>query len=462
MMPHYLLISALFSLALLTSPTQAAPVSEWTLDNGLKLVVQEDHRSPIAVVQIWYRVGGAYEYDGITGISHALEHMMFKGTDDLKTGEFSEIVSANGGRQNAFTSADYTAYYQQWGAENVELSFRLEADRMRDLKLVEDEFAREIRVVAEERRLRTDDNPQSYAYEVLRATAYETSPYRQPVVGWAEDIENMSVDDLRDWYRQWYAPNNAIVVVVGDVEPDNVYALAKKHFGPLKPENIVSPKRRPEREQFGTKRFEVKRSDARVPSLMFAFKAPTLPQIKRQESAASEAETYALDVAAALIAGGKSSRLYNSLVRNKKLAASISSGYSSVSLFTSLFYLVATPAPGVALGDLEQAVIEELNAMKSDPPTAEELDRIKTEVIAGQVYEQDSPAQQAILIGSLEAVNLSWRLKEEYVDELAKVSAEQVTAAMSKYLVPDHMTVGHLLPKQPAPTAPAASGGAAQ
>lgn len=434
----------------LAAQQDAEVISEFVLDNGLKLIVQEDHRAPVAVVQVWYRVGGADEHDGITGVSHALEHMMFKGTESLEPGEFSEIVAARGGRENAFTSADYTAYYQEWGAENVEMSFKLEADRMRNLKLTEETFEQEIKVIAEERRLRTDDNPSAYAYEVLRATAYETGPYRQPVIGWAEDIENMQLADLKAWYQRFYAPNNAIVVVVGDVDPDVVHALAKAYFGQLAAEDIPPPRLRTERTQTGTKRTDVRRADARVPSLMLAFKAPSLPEIARGEVDAEPGETYALDVASAVLAGDGASRMHNALVREQGLATSVYAGYSSVSRLTSLFYMVATPAPGTSLDALEAAMLEHIHALKETPPSEAELARVKAQVIAESVYERDSPSYQANLIGSLEAVGLGWQIKADYADEIANVAPAEVSAAAARFLTPERMTVTRLMPEEDA------------
>jgi zinc protease len=233
-------------LALLTAGiTRAdARTHEFMLDNGLKLVVQEDHRAPVAVVQIWYKVGAGYEQDGATGVSHALEHMMFKRTKNLATGEFSRIIADRGGRENAFTSLDYTAYFQQWSKDDVELSFKLEAERMQHLLLDETEFTTEMKVIAEERRLRTDDDPQALAVEVAQTVAWQTSPYRQPVIGWAADIASMRLSDLRAWYERWYTPSNATVVVVGDVEPAAVKALADRHFGSIARRDIEPPRAR--------------------------------------------------------------------------------------------------------------------------------------------------------------------------------------------------------------------------
>ena len=421
---------------------------EYMLDNGLKLVVQEDHRAPVAVVQVWYRVGSAYEYDGITGVSHALEHMMFKGTRDLAPGEFSAIVAARGGRENAFTSSDYTAYFQQWAASNIELSFKLEADRMQNLVIKDEEFAKEINVVLEERRLRTDDNPQALAIEAARASAYQTSPYRYPVIGWEADIKGMTGQDLRDWYQRWYGPDNAIVVVVGDVKPDEVHELAKTYFGPLPGRNIAPPKNRPEVPQAGPKRMSFSSSKARIPYLVIGFKTPTLPQL--EDGQVEEWELYALDVLSETLAGDKSARLQRNLMRGREIASSVGAGYSSASLLTTLFYFHGVPREGNSLDTLEQAILDEVQNLKATPPTEAELNRIKTQVIADSVYEFDSMQHQAIIIGSLEAIGLDWRLRDTYVDKISAVTAEQVQAVAKKYLVAERMTVTHLLPRQEA------------
>jgi zinc protease len=220
------------------------PVHEKVLDNGLKVLVKRDDRAPIVTSQVWYKVGSSYEFGGFTGVSHVLEHMMFKGTENLEPGEFSRIIAANGGDENAFTGRDYTAYFQTMAADRLAVSFELEAERMRRLALPEEEFLKELEVVKEERRLRTDDDPESLTFEQFNAAAYEASPYRIPIIGWASDLDSMQVGDLRDWYRQWYAPNNATLVVVGDVDPEQVFALAEEHFGPLQPEQIAAPKPR--------------------------------------------------------------------------------------------------------------------------------------------------------------------------------------------------------------------------
>jgi len=442
-----LMLAALLGVATQAGAAHGTGTHDYTLDNGLRLIVQEDHRAPLAVVQVWYRVGSAYEHDGITGVSHALEHMMFKGTKKLRVGEFSSTVAARGGRENAFTSDDYTAYYQEWSADNVELSFELEAERMRNLVIDDAEFAKEINVVLEERRLRTDDNPHSLAYEAARATAYQTSPYRYPVIGWESDIKNMTAADLRAWYQRWYGPNNATVVVVGDVDPEAVHALARKHFGPLAPSDIVQPKPRPEVAQSGTKRVTVVSEKAQVPYLMMGYKAPVLPDAVRG-GGVEEWEIYALDVLAETLDGDDSARLRRNLVRGRELAAEIDAGYSSASAMTTLFYFSAVPRDGTTLAELEEAIAAEIEALKKHPPSEEELERIKTQVVADDVYERDSMQHQAIIIGSLVSVGLDWRLKDDYVDHIRAVTREQVLKVADKYLDPSSLTVARLEPEQ--------------
>jgi zinc protease len=419
---------------------------EYMLNNGLKVIVQEDHRAPVAVVQVWYRVGSSSEYDGITGVSHALEHMMFKGTEKIPPGQFSEIVSARGGDENAFTSTDYTAYFQTWSADNVALSFELEGDRMRNLLLAEPEFKNEIRVVLEERRLRTDDNPRALLGETARSVAYQTSPYRQPVIGWAADLQNMRIEDLREWYKRWYAPDNATVVVVGDVSPEQVLALAKKHFGPIARQSIAGPKSRPEVLQQGTKTVTVTSDKTRVPQLYMAYKVPVLNDALAPDSEIKEWEIYALDVLAGTLDGGPSARLPRELVREAKLAANVSADYSSTSRLATLFSFAAAPSGANTLEDLQRAIVNQIEKLQKEPPTAAELDRIKTQVVADRIYQRDSMFYQGLIIGTLESVGLDWRLNDKYVQNIKAVTPEQVRLVAAKYLLPERLTVAKLLP----------------
>ena len=440
---------AVFATILLTACFGAAAnqTQEFILDNGLKLVVKEDHRAPVAVVQVWYKVGSSAEYDGITGVSHALEHMMFKGTTKIAPGKFSEIVAAHGGTENAFTSTDYTAYFQTWSADKVGLSFELEADRMRNLLLDESEFKKEIRVVLEERRLRTDDNPRALLGEAAHAVAFQTSPYRQPIIGWAADLEAMQIDDLKTWYRRWYAPDHATVVVVGDVDPKAVYELAVAHFGAIPSHNIAPPRSRPEVPQRGEKSITMTSDKARVPQLYMAYKAPVLNEALATDASIAPWEIYALDVLAETLGGDPSARLPRELVRTASLAASVSVNYSSASRLSTLFSISAAPSGAHSLDALEAAIESEIKKIQATAPDPGELERIKTQVVASSVYERDSMFYQGMIIGMLESVGLDWRLNDEYVQNIKAVTPAQVQAVAQKYLVPERLTVAKLLPE---------------
>lgn len=449
-MLHRILALLLFAPALMAGED----VHEFKLDNGLKLIVKEDHRAPVVVTQVWYKIGSSYEHNGITGVSHVLEHMMFKGTEKLAPGEFSRIIAANGGRENAFTGRDYTAYFQSLQNDRLEVSFELEADRMRNLLLLPEEFDKEVRVVMEERRLRTEDDPKSLTYERFNAAAFMVSPYRQPIIGWMDDLQHMKVGDLEHWYKRWYAPNNATVVVVGDVEPDQVLALAKQHFGPLKPEAVEPVKPRAEPPQLGEQRLTV-RAPAQLPYLLMGYKTPVVG------ADTPEWEPYALEVLAGILDGGNSARLPTELVRGSGVAASAGAGYGPYSRLNTLLLLDGTPATGQDVAAVEQALREQVRRLREQPVTSEELQRVKAQVVAHDVYQRDSLFYQAMQIGTLETIGLDWRLMDQYVDRVRAVTAEQVQEVARKYLVDDHLTVAILEPQAgaaPAPRRPAPAG----
>lgn len=430
--------------------TGCGQVHETTLENGLKVIVKEDHRSPVVVSQVWYRVGSSYEPEGLTGISHVLEHMMFKGTTNHKAGEFSRIIAEHGGRENAFTADDYTAYFQQLEKSRLPISFELEADRMRNLLLRDEDFQREVRVVMEERRLRTEDNPQALAYERFMATAYQVHPYRHPVIGWMEDLERMTLKDLQRWYDRWYAPNNATLVVVGDVDPKEVFAMARKYFGPI-PTRVVEPPRPPiEPPQTDMRRAQL-RVPAEVPYLLLGYHAPVL-------TGGEDREQYALAVAAGILSGGQSARFATRLVRGKQVAADVSAEYNPAGKYPPLFIIGGTPASGHDIKALEAAVRDEIERLRSEPVSEGELKRVKAQVVADEVYERDSVFGQAMVIGTLETVGLDWRLEEEYVQRVRAVTAAEVQAVVKKYLVPSNLTVVGLDPlpldRGPRPTQP--------
>jgi zinc protease len=413
---------------------------EFVLDNGMKLIVREDHRAPVVVSQVWYKVGSSHEHSGITGISHALEHMMFKGTRKHPPGAFSRIIAEHGGRENAFTGRDYTAYFQQLEASRLPISFELEADRMRNLTLPADEFAREIEVIKEERRLRTEDDPQALAWEQLYAAAFTAAPYGNPIIGWMNDLDHMTVEDLRQWYRHWYAPDNATLVVVGDVVPDEVHRLAKRHFGRLKAgRDDANIKPRIEPLQTGERRVTVK-APARVPWVVMGYKVPVL------RTAGDDAEAYALEVLAGVLSGGSSARLQRHLVREQGLAAEAGAGYNLYARHDDLLIVSGTPAGDTDAAKLEAALREQIARLREEVIADAELERIKAQVVASNVYERDSVFYQAMLIGMLETVGLDWRIADRYVEKVQSVTPEQVREVARKYLTDDRLTVAIVEP----------------
>jgi len=438
-MKFRLLIIALCYLPMAANST-SVKVYERDFENGLKVLVKEDHRAPVVVSQIWYKVGSSYESGGITGISHMLEHMMFKGTEAYPAGEFSRIISENGGRENAFTGRDYTAYFQTMEKSRLEVSFKLEADRMRNLRLNADELKKELEVVTEERRMRTDDKPRSKMQEYFMAIAFSNSPYRNPVIGWPSDIANYKVEDLQKWYQGWYAPNNATLVVVGDVDSDAVFALAEKYFAHIKSSKIETIKPQAEIEQHGVRKTTV-RLPAKLPYILMGYKVPVLNTVE------NETDAYALEVLAGILDGGNSARLASKLVRGQQIAVSAGAGYNMITRLPELFLLEATPATGKTVFDMEYALKEEIYNLKAKLVSDEELQRVKAQVLASAVYERDSNFYQAMQLGMLETVGLGWQKVAEYVDKVNQITAEQVRDAARKYLLEDKLTIAYLNPQ---------------
>jgi len=415
-------------------------VHETTLSNGMKVLVKEDHRAPVVVSQVWYKVGSSYEDNGITGVSHVLEHMMFKGTEKHGAGEFSRIIAENGGSENAFTGRDYTAYFQQLEKSRLPISFQLEADRMRNLTLPQEEFKKEVEVVMEERRLRTEDNPSALTVEQFYATAFVSSPYHNPIIGWMNDLKNLNVDDLKTWYGRWYAPNNATLVVVGDVEAQAVFELAEEYFGKLTPSEVRTLKPRPEIPQLGERSITVK-APAKLPYMLMGYKVPVV------NTATEEWEPYALEMLAGILSGSGSARFPRELVREKQIAAGVTAGYDLFARQEDLFVIDATPAEGHSIEELRSAIEEQIARIKAEVVSEEELARIKAQVVAHKVYEQDSVFYQAMQMGLLETVGLGWEKLDEYPDRVRAVTAEQVRAVARKYLVNDSLTVAILEPQ---------------
>ncbi|MBZ0104607.1 MAG: insulinase family protein [Sulfuricella denitrificans] len=406
----------------------------------MKVIVKEDWRAPVVVSQIWYRAGSMDEQNGTTGVAHVLEHMMFKGTRKVPAGQFSKIIAEAGGRENAFTNHDYTAYFQQLKSDKLPLAFKLEADRMENLVLTEQEFAKEIQVVMEERRMRTEDKPQALVYEQLNAVAFNAHPYHHPVIGWMDDLENMRVEDARTWYQRWYAPNNATLVVVGDVRHEDVYKLAQKYFGPLKAHPL--PIRKPQQEppQRGIKHVLIK-AQAKLPYLAMAYRVPAI------RNAGNDSDPYALEILSGVLDGHAAARLNQALVRESRLATEVGAGYGAISRGPGLFLIEAMPSEGKTVLELEQGIRHEINRVQRDGISEEELQRVKAQVVAAQVYQRDSMFYQAMLIGQMESAGLSWRDEKTMLERLNSVTAEQVQAVAQKYLQDDGLTLATLDPQ---------------
>jgi len=435
------LTRALLVLALAAAPCQAATdAGEHKLANGMRVIVKPDRRAPVVVVMVSYQVGGIDEVNGVTGVAHVLEHMMFKGTPTVPAGEYSRLVAEVGGRENAFTSHDFTGYFAVLQKSQLELALRLEADRMTNITLAADEFAKEIKVVMEERRWRTDDRPRALVYEQLLATALTAHPYRNPVVGWMSDLQSMRVEDARDFYQRWYVPNNATLVVVGDVEPQAVLALAGRYFGKIPARAL--PERKPQEEpaQLGVKRVTVK-APAELPYVMMAFRAPALRDAER------DWEPYALEMLGAVLDGGDAARLNRTLVREERIASSADAGYDGIARGPGFFYLSATPTPGRTVAEVEQALRREMAKIIEQGVTAEELDRIKAQAVAAHVYQRDSMFFQARQIAVLEAAGISHRTLDLQLKKLRAVTPEQVQEVARKYFRDDAITVATLDPQ---------------
>jgi zinc protease len=446
----------IFLLAIPSISFAEISVQEFKLSNGLKLVVQEDHRSPVVVSQVWYRAGSLDEVNGKTGVAHVLEHMMFKGTKKIPAGQFSRLVAAAGGKENAFTGTDYTCYFQQLEKSHLPLSFKLEADRMANLLITDEEFAKEIKVVMEERRWRTEDKPQSKVNEQFQATAYRAHPYSRPIVGFMNDLENMTAADAREWYNNWYAPNNATIVVVGDVKAQDVYKLATQYFGKIKQK--VLPARKPQTEptQIGERRVTVK-APGKLPYLMMGFHAPTLPGLESTSAPKTpeqDWEPFALEVLGGVLSGNDSARLNQKLVRETSIAVDVGAGYDSTARGReALFELIGTPSEGKTVAELEAALTAQIELIKTGGVTQQELDRVKAAVIASDVYQRDSMFYQGMQIGQLVTMGYDWRMLKTYPDKIKAITSEQVQAVAKKYLVKDNMTIATLDPQPIDPNA---------
>ncbi|MBF0564673.1 MAG: insulinase family protein [Nitrospirae bacterium] len=414
-------------------PQVKLDVKEYKLENGLKVLIVEDHKAPIATFQVWYRVGSIYEHAGKTGISHLLEHMMFKGTPRFGSKVFSNIIQKHGGTDNAFTTKNYTMYYQTLISSRLDLSIDMESDRMVNLMLRPEDFKSERQVVMEERRLRTDDNPQDYLLEEVTSKAFAVHPYGNPVIGWMKDIESITVGDLRKYYENYYNPSNAVIVISGDVNPESAMKMIKEKFGPIPGRIVERPAVPAEPQQTEEKRITVKKQ-AQMPALLMVYHVPSIPQ----------KDSYALDVLATIFSG-KSGRLYQNLVRNQRIALNAMAFYSGLSLDPDLFYFSGTPAQGKDTSELENSLLKEIDMVKTNPPSEQDVQKAKNQIEASFIMGQDSIYFQGEILGMYEMLG-DWHLKDKYLDEINIVRPEDVQRVAQKYFTKENRTAGVLLP----------------
>jgi zinc protease len=422
----------------------AAQVHTYTLANGMTLWVKPDRRAPTAVHMVWVRVGSMDEVDGTSGVAHVLEHMLFKGTPTLAAGEFSRRVAALGGRENAFTSKDYTGYFQQIPAQQLEAVMRLEADRFANNQWPDAEFAKELEVVKEERRMRTEDNPRALLHEMLAATSLTASPYRRPIVGWMSDLEAMTAQDARDFYRRWYVPANAVVVVAGDVDPLQVKALAEKYYGAI-PARAV-PDRKPQQEpaQQGLRRFEFK-APAEQAYVALAFKVPRITGV---QPSPEHDDALALTVLSAVLDGYSGARLERALTQgDQRLADSVGASNGLMGRGPQFFYLEGVPAKGQTTEALEAALRAQVHKVATEGVTESELQRVKTQWVASEIYKLDSVFNQARELGVAWALGLPPDHGTQLMAKLRQVTAAQVQAVAQKYFGDDQLTVAVLRPQ---------------
>ncbi len=439
MTQRYRAALAAASLCWAAMPAHAEKVTDFTLANGLQVVVIEDHRAPVVTQMVWYKVGAADEAPGHSGIAHFLEHLMFKGTDDVPSGQFSAIVEAQGGSDNAFTSWDYTTYFQRVAADRLDMMMTLEADRMRDLRLTEEDVTTERQVILEERNQRTDSDPAALFGEQLRAAQFLNHPYGLPIIGWRHEIEQLDRQEALDFYRTYYAPNNAILVVAGDVDPAQVRTLAEKHYGPLEPTATIPPRERPqEPPQRAERRLAMADPQIAQPYVSRSYLAPARKSGDQKQAAA-------LAVLAELLGGsGTTSVLAKALAFDNPKAVYVSADYDGEAMDDGLFSLAIAPVPGVSLDEAEAAMDGVIDQFLKDGVDPAALERIKAQVRAAQIYGNDNVEGLAQRYGEALAVGLTIEDVKAWPDVLQSVTADDVMAAARQVLNRDNAVTGHL------------------
>ncbi|RKG32753.1 insulinase family protein [Acinetobacter guerrae] len=424
-----------------TQSQLARTTFETTLTNGLKVIIREDHRAPIALTQIWYSVGSSDESGNILGVSHALEHMMFKGTTKVPDNEFTRLSRIYGGRVNAATSSNYTNYYQLYPNAYLPMALELEADRMTNLVLRQNDFLTEMNVVMDERRQRTDDNPRALAFERFKWLAYPTSHARQPVIGYMKNLQNIQLDDLKNWYKTWYSPNHATLVIIGDVDAETTLKQVQKYFGHT-PKQISTERNDVlEFDRVGYRHMEVE-LPVHVPNLYMAWNVRSIKTAKNPQDA------YALTIIQALLDGHISSRLQQRLVRDKKILSSISVNYDPYNRGDSLFTITALPADGVSLASAQDTIQKEIDILKTELIEPVELERVTNNFVSNLIYSQDDIIGQAQMIGLLEVNGLSYRLVDDLPEHYQTVTPQDIQRVANAYFVKSNLTTLYLEPEQ--------------
>jgi zinc protease len=412
-------------------------VFETRLSNGMRVILLENHKTPMVTFQVWYRVGSRNEEWGKSGLSHLLEHLMFKGTKNVSAEQFIRTIQENGGNYNAFTSEDFTGYFEDLSTDRVHVALDLEADRMQNVVFTDEEFNTERMVVLEERRLRTDDNPQAYLIEQINAAAFQAQPYHWPTIGWADDLARLTPEDARRYYQLYYNPKNAFIVAVGDFKRDELLAGIEKAFGSISKGTEPPRYQYKDPPQMGERRVYARR-DAQVPAVAMAFHVPNI----------SDLDSYVLDVISTILSGGKSSRLYERLILKDRLAISADAQNQLLSVDPNLFYVFAELLPGKDVAEVEKAMEQELERLRTEPVGERELQKAKNQLEAAFVFQQDSLFVQAMLLARHEIVG-TWKTVDDYIPSIRKVTPEDIQRVAGRYLVPDKRTVGVLVPISP-------------
>ncbi len=426
------------------TPALADDVTTFQLENGMDVVVIQDNRAPVVTHMVWYRTGAADEAPGHSGIAHFLEHLMFKGTDDIAPGEFSAIVEAQGGNDNAFTSWDYTAYFQRVAADRLDLMMKLEADRMRDLKLLEDDIVTERAVIIEERKQRTDSSPGALLQEQMRAAQFLNHPYGIPIIGWKHEMEALDRQAAFDHYVRYYAPNNAILVVAGDVSPDAVKTMAEAHYGPLAPSEGIAPRNRPsEPPQIAERRLTLTDERVSEPYVMRSYLAP-------ERNPGDQSKAAALTILAELLGGSGQTSLFAQALQfgPDPVAVYSSAFYDGTALDNATFGLVVVPMPGVDLARAEAAMDQVIATFIETGPDPEDFARIKTQIRADQIYARDNVDGLARRYGEALSVGLTVKDVQDWPNVLDAITPEDVTQAAREVLDRKRAVTGWLMPEE--------------